>query len=207
MLAGLAKKNAKFYIINANKLAMECHMGRHTNTILQSAFFKLNPQIMPFEKSLELMKDSARHTYARKGEDVVNANIAAIDAGSTGLVEVAVKPEWADLTYDKSLITKTGDEYFDNNLQRINALEGYDMPVSSFMKYGVLDGSIPENVAFREKRNIAAQVPAWDSAKCVECGKCAFACLRRLRRMYHSLPGKGSHSSGSQHSAQPGQGR
>lgn len=176
MLAGLAEKKAKFYIIDANKLAAECHMGRHTNTILQSAFFKLNEQIMPYEKSLELMKDSARHTYARKGDDVVNANISAIEAGSSGLVEVEVKPEWANLTYNKSLITPTGDEYFDNNLQRINALEGYDMPVSSFMKYGVLDGSIPENVSFREKRNIAAQVPEWDADKCVECGKCAFAC-------------------------------
>ena len=150
---------------------------------------------MPFEKSLELMKDSARHTYARKGEDVVNANISAIDAGSTGLVEVAVKPEWADLTYDKSLITKTGDEYFDNNLQRINALEGYDMPVSSFLKYGVLDGSIPENVAFREKRNIAAQVPAWDSAKCVECGKCAFACPHATIRPFLLTPEEAANAS------------
>ncbi len=176
MLAGLAKKHAKFYIIDATKLAIETHMGRHTNTILQSAFFALNEQIMPYAKSLELMKDSARHTYARKGEDVVNNNCAAIDKGNEGLVKVDVKPEWADLEYPAELFEKTGDEYFDNNLQRINALEGYDMPVSSFMKYGVLDGSIPENVAFREKRNIAVQVPHWDAAKCIQCGKCAFAC-------------------------------
>ena len=163
-------------------------MGRHTNTILQSAFFKLNEQIMPYEKSVELMKDSARHTYARKGEDVVNNNIAAIDRGKSGLVEVTVKPEWADLTYDKSLIVKTGDEYFDNNLQRINALEGYDMPVSSFLKYGVLDGSIPENVSFREKRNIAAQVPVWDAGKCIECGQCAFACPHATIRPFLMTP-------------------
>ena len=91
MLASLAKKNAKFYIINATKLAEETHMGRHTNTILQSAFFALNEQIMPYEKSLELMKDSARHTYARKGEDVVNNNCAAIDKGNEGLVKVDVQ--------------------------------------------------------------------------------------------------------------------
>lgn len=188
MLAGLAKKHAKFYIINANAIAQETHMGRHTNTILQSAFFALNEQIMPYDKSMELMKDSARTTYARKGEDVVNNNIAAIDRGKSGLVEVTVKPEWADLTYDKSLIVKTGDEYFDNNLQRINALEGYDMPVSSFLKYGVLDGSIPENVAFREKRNIAAQVPTWDVDKCVECGKCAFACPHATIRPFLMTP-------------------
>ncbi len=188
MLAGLAKKHAKFYIINANQIAQETHMGRHTNTILQSAFFALNEQIMPYSKSMDLMKDSARHTYARKGEDVVNNNIAAIDRGQSGLVEVTVKPEWADLTYDKSLIVKTGDEYFDNNLQRINALEGYDMPVSSFLKYGVLDGSIPENVSFREKRNIAAQVPTWDANKCVECGKCAFACPHATIRPFLMTP-------------------
>jgi len=176
MLASLAAKKANFYIINATKLAQETHMGRHTNTILQSAFFALNEQIMPYEKSLELMKDSARHTYARKGEDVVNNNCAAIDKGNEGLVKVEVKPEWKDLPYEASLIVKTGDEYFDNNLQRINALEGYDMPVSSFLKYDVLDGSIPENVAFREKRNIAVQVPGWDASKCVACGQCAFAC-------------------------------
>ena len=176
MLAALADKKANFYIINATKLAQETHMGRHTNTILQSAFFALNEQIMPYETSVELMKDSARHTYARKGEDVVNNNCNAIDKGKEGLVKINVDPAWSNLSYDKSLIVKTGDEYFDENLQRINALEGYQMPVSSFMKPEVIDGSIPENVSFREKRNIAAQVPAWDASKCIECGQCAFAC-------------------------------
>ncbi len=176
MLAALADKKANFYIINATKLAQETHMGRHTNTILQSAFFALNEQIMPYETSVELMKDSARHTYARKGEDVVNNNCNAIDKGKEGLVKIDVDPAWSNLSYDKSLIVKTGDEYFDENLQRINALEGYQMPVSSFMKPEVIDGSIPENVSFREKRNIAAQVPAWDASKCIECGQCAFAC-------------------------------
>ena len=176
MLAALADKKANFYIINATKLAQETHMGRHTNTILQSAFFALNEQIMPYDTSVELMKDSARHTYARKGEDVVNNNCNAIDKGKEGLVKVEVDPAWSNLPYDSSLIVKTGDEYFDSNLQRINALEGYQMPVSSFLKPEVIDGSIPENVSFREKRNIAAQVPTWDAAKCIECGQCAFAC-------------------------------
>ena len=184
MLAGLAKKHAKFYVIDATKLAIQTHMGRHTNTILQSAFFALNEQIMPYDTAVELMKDSARHTYARKGEDVVKNNCDAIDTGKSGLVQVTVKPEWADLEYPDSLFEKTGDEYFDNNLQRINALEGYDMPVSSFMKYGVLDGTIPENVSFREKRNIAVQVPAWDSAKCVECGSCAYVCPHATIRAF-----------------------
>lgn len=175
MLAELAQKHAKFFIINATKLAIETHMGRHTNTILQSAFFKLNEQIMPYSKSLELMKDSARHTYARKGEDVVNANIAAIEKGESGLVEVPVKPEWADLEAEP-LFTATGDAYYDGFVQKINALEGENMKVSEFAKPELLDGSLHENVSFREQRNIAAEVPAWDAAKCIECGKCAFAC-------------------------------
>ncbi|MBR2668547.1 MAG: pyruvate:ferredoxin (flavodoxin) oxidoreductase [Solobacterium sp.] len=188
MLAGLAKKHAKFYIIDATKLAIQTHMGRHTNTILQSAFFALNEQIMPYDTAVELMKDSARHTYARKGEDVVKNNCDAIDTGKSGLVQVEVKPEWANLEYEDALFAKTGDAYFDNNLQRINALEGYDMPVSSFLKYGVLDGSIPENVSFREKRNIATAVPTWDAAKCVECGKCAFACPHATIRPFLMTP-------------------
>lgn len=175
MLAELAQKHAKFFIINATKLAIETHMGRHTNTILQSAFFKLNEQIMPYSKTLELMKDSARHTYARKGEDVVNANIAAIEKGESGLVEVPVKPEWADLEAEP-LFTATGDAYYDGFVQKINALEGENMKVSEFAKPELLDGSLHENVSFREQRNIAAEVPAWDAAKCIECGKCAFAC-------------------------------
>ncbi len=176
MLASLAKKNAKFYIINATKLALETGMGRHTNTILQSAFFKLNEQIMPYEKSLALMCDSARHTYARKGDDVVNANIAAIEKGSEGLVEVTVKPEWAELDTSAPLYEATGDAHYDNWVQKINGLEGENMKVSEFTTADVIDGSIPENISFVEKRNIAAEVPAWDAAKCVECGKCAFAC-------------------------------
>jgi len=184
MLAELAQKHANFYIIDATKLAIQTHMGRRTNTVLQSAFFALNEQIMPYAKAVELMKASAKKTYASKGDDVVKNNCDAIDTGKSGLVKVEVKPEWADLQYPAEMYEKTGDEYFDNNLQRINALEGYDMPVSSFTKYGVLDGSIPENVSFREKRTIAVTVPSWDASKCVECGTCTYVCPHATIRQF-----------------------
>ncbi len=176
MLKGLADKKAKFFIINANAIARETHMGTHTNTILQSAFFKLNEQIMPYAKSLALMEDSARTTYARKGEDVVNNNIAAINKGHEGLVEVAVDPAWSELPTKSALYELTGDDYYDNYVQKINALEGYDMKVSEFLNPDIIDGSMKEDISFIEKRNIAAYVPEWNADKCIQCGQCAFAC-------------------------------
>ena len=169
MLAQLAKKEAKFYIIDATKICAEIGMGRRTNTTLQSAFFALNEQIMPYDKALDLMKYMAKKTYSRKGEDVVAMNYKAIDAGKAGLVEIPVKPEWADLEYDANLFEKTGDAYFDNHVQMINALNGYDLPVSNFLKYGLPDGSLQPNVSFREKRTIAVQVPKWNPENCIQC--------------------------------------
>ncbi|MBR2809368.1 MAG: pyruvate:ferredoxin (flavodoxin) oxidoreductase, partial [Erysipelotrichaceae bacterium] len=175
MLAGLAKKQAKFYIIDATAIAKKTGMGRHTNTILQSSFFALNEQIMPYAKAVELMKYMAEKTYARKGQEVVENNWKAIDEGKGGLVEVTVKPEWADLPYDVNR-KSTGDEYFDVHVQGINSLEGYDLPVSNFTKYDLLDGSIQNNISFKEKRTIAVAVPKWNPDNCIQCGFCSFVC-------------------------------
>lgn len=173
--AQLAKKKAKFYIINATKIAQEIGMGRRTNTILQSAFFALNEQIMPLSQSVDLMKASAKKSYSKKGDAVVELNYKAIDAGKDGLVEVMVDPSWADLPFDATR-KLTGDEYFDNHVAVINGLEGYDMPVSAFANDFLLDGSIRNNVAFKEKRTIATQVPAWNEENCIQCGICSFVC-------------------------------
>ncbi len=175
MLAGLAKKNAKFYIIDATKIALEIGMGRRTNTILQSAFFALNEQIMPYDKAVELMKYMAEKTYSKKGDDVVALNFKAIDEGKSGLIEIEVKPEWASLPYDKSRVL-TGDEYFDIHVMGINSLDGYDLPTSNFTKYGLADGSIKNGISFKEKRTIAIQVPTWNPDNCIQCGFCSFVC-------------------------------
>ena len=174
MLKGLAQKNVNFYIIDANKIAAEIGMGRRTNTTLQSAFFALNEQIMPYEKSLELMKYMAKKSYSKKGEEVVQMNYKAIDAGKSGLVKIDVKPEWADLYVNPN--PTTGDDYFDQHLTVINNLEGNDLPTSHFTKFNLLDGSIRNEVSFAEKRNIAAMVPAWDASTCIQCGNCAMVC-------------------------------
>ena len=180
--ARLAKANAKFYIINATQIAMDIGMGRRTNTILQSAFFALNEQIMPLETSVDLMKKFAKKSYGKKGDEIVQLNYKAIDAGKDGIVEVPVDPAWADLPFG-SLRKETGDDYWDNYAGRINALEGYDMPVSTFAKYS-LDGSMRSNAAYNEKRAIAAMVPDWNAENCIQCGFCSFVCPHATIRTF-----------------------
>ena len=147
--AGLAKKNAKFYVIDANKIAQEIGMGRHTNTILQSSFFKLNPDIMPYEQALDWMKKLAKKTYGRKGEEVVKLNYLAIDKGAEGLREVAVDADWAKLD-PKRKAKLSGDDYFDTFVTPIEELEGYDIPVSRFLEDELLDGTMQNNVTFKQ---------------------------------------------------------
>lgn len=121
---------------------------------------------MPYEKAVELMKYMAKKSYSKKGDEIVQLNYKAIDQGKNGLVEIEVKPEWAELSYDSGR-KLTGDEYFDNHVMAINSLEGYDLPVSNFMKYDILDGTIHNSVSFKEKRTIAVQVPTWDPNNCI----------------------------------------
>ena len=184
MLSQLAHKHAQFYIIDATGIAQGHNLGRHTNTILQASFFALNEQIMPYSTATEHMKESVRKTYARKGADVVQNNLDAIDQGKLGLVRVGLSEKWLAFDPSASLYQKTGDAYFDENVLEMNALEGDRMPVSKFLNHGILDGSLPGNITFREKRNIAAFVPKWDAEKCIECGKCAFACPHATIRSF-----------------------
>ena len=169
----LADKHAKFYIINANKIAGEIGMGRRTNTILQSAFFALNEQILPIEEAVTKMKEMAKKSYSNKGENIVQANYKAIDAGKDAIEEVTVDPEWSNLTV-LPLRKPTGDDYFDNFVAPINALEGYDLPTSAFLDK--LDGTMQNGVAIKEKRAIAIQVPRWEKDNCIQCNQCAMVC-------------------------------
>lgn len=175
MKVQLAKANAKFYIIDATDIAQEIGMGRRTNTILQSAFFALNEQIMPYDKAVVLMKEMAQKTYGKKGDEIVKLNWLAIDEGKKGLVEVPVDPAWADLKVNDTH-EKTGDTYFDEHVAVINRLEGNDMPVSAFTKFDLLDGSLRNNVSFKEKRQSASFVPTWNKDNCIQCNFCSYVC-------------------------------
>lgn len=179
----LADKHAKFYVIDANKIALEIGMGRHTNTILQSSFFYLNPQIMPYEEANAWMKKFAAKTYAKKGQDIVDLNYKAIDSGTEGLREVKVDPAWTELSLNKNIKT-TGDDYWDQYVSIIGNLDGYDLPVSTFRKWELEDGTMENNITFREKRAIADRVPLWHKENCIQCNQCAFVCPHATIRAF-----------------------
>ncbi len=170
----LAKKHAKFYIINAVDLAVQIGLGRRTNTIMQSAFFKLNEHIMPYEKAQELMKKYAAKTYAKKGEAIIKLNYDAIDAGASGLVEIEVKDSWANLTPETKTVDLNRPEFVREIADVINAIEGDSLPVSAFKKYP--DGHMINGSAAYEKRGVANDVPSWISENCIQCNQCAFVC-------------------------------
>lgn len=172
----LASKNARLFIIDATEIAQDIGMGRRTNTILQSAFFALNENILPYKNAVKFMKEAAKKSYGKKGNDVVEANYKAIDRGKEGLVEIPVDPSWIELSpeYAKRV---TGDEYFDNFVTPIARLEGYDLPVSTFAEDSLLlGGELRNGVAIKEKRNIAVQVPRWIEENCIQCNRCAYVC-------------------------------
>ena len=171
----LATKKAKFYVIDANKIASEIGMGRHTNTILQASFFYLNQDIMPYDDANHWMKKFAEKSYAKKGQDVVELNWKAIDAGTSGLREVKVNPDWAKLS-PKVESKLTGDDYFDSYVAVMGNLGGDDLPVSKFMEYELLNGTMRNDITFREKRSIADRVPLWHPEACIQCNQCAFVC-------------------------------
>ncbi len=180
----LAQKHAKFYVIDANKLAAECHMGRHTNTTLQAAFFKLSPSIMDYEEAEKWMKKFAEKSYAKKGMDIVKNNWDAIDAGPKGLRQIAIDPAWINLPYNKVTAIDSKDTYYDEYVEVIDRLDGDELPTSAFTKHELLDGTMNENITFRQKRAIADRVPVWNPTYCIECNQCAFVCPHATIRPY-----------------------
>ncbi|MCI5744812.1 MAG: pyruvate:ferredoxin (flavodoxin) oxidoreductase [Erysipelotrichaceae bacterium] len=177
----LAEKKAKFYIINATAIAAKIGMGRRTNTILQSSFFKL-ANIMPYDEAVEYMKAAAKKSYSKKGEEIVKMNYVAIEKGGQ-VKRVSVKPEWKNLVVNP--VKKPGiSEYFDEYATEINDLRGYDLPVSAFLKGDLLKGSMEANTTYFEKRNIATEVPHWHSENCIQCGNCVIVCPHATIRAF-----------------------
>ncbi|URM52837.1 pyruvate:ferredoxin (flavodoxin) oxidoreductase [Mycoplasma sp. SG1] len=185
----LAVKKIKFYIIDAGKIAREIGIPGKTSTIMQSAFFKLNENLMKYDDSIKAMKYFAEKAYGSKGRKVVEINFQAIDLASRNVFEVKVDPEWANLevNFTKSLFTKTKDKYIDEYVKPIFYLEGNEMPVSKFQKSGSLnmvDGSLRSDSVFKLKRKSAEMVPRWIPEKCIQCNRCAIVCPHATIRAF-----------------------
>ncbi len=180
----LADKKAKLYVIDAVNLAREIGLGQRTNTIMQSAFFKLNEQIMPYEEAKELMKKYAYDSYISKGAAVVELNYKAIDLGAEGLKEIKVDPAWSNLVPEEARVKEGLPKFVIGLANPVNALKGYDLPVSAFDGYE--DGTMDNGSASYEKRYIASFVPAWIKENCIQCNQCSFVCPHAVIRPFLS---------------------
>ena len=178
-----AKNNITVYYINATQIAQEIGLGNRTNTILQSAFFRITG-VIPVDLAVEQMKKFIVKSYGKKGEDVVNKNYAAVDRGGE-YQKLAVDPAWANLPDDE--VEANEDPAFINNIVRpINAQDGDLLPVSAFKDNA--DGTWEQGTARYEKRGVATFVPEWNPENCIQCNKCAYVCPHAAIRPFVLTP-------------------
>ena len=169
----LAQKKIKFYTIDAVKIAKEIGLGSRTNIILQAAFFKLT-EIIPLNQAVTYMKQAVEKSYGKKGEEVVRMNVAAIDCGMKGIVEVSVPKIWADLEEECLPDEKDVPDFVRDIMRPVNALMGDSLPVSVFA--GREDGSVPLGTSKYDKRGTSSEVPRWNPQLCLQCSRCSFVC-------------------------------
>ena len=170
----IGKKNISLYIINATKIAAEIGLGGRTNTILQSAFFKITG-IIPYEDAVTYMKKAIDKSYGKKGENVVKMNYAAVDRGGE-YIKVNVPAEWKEITgkFENPNKDRLAPEFVKQIADVVNAQCGDQLPVSAFKD--AADGTIPDGTAAYEKRGVAVYVPEWKAENCIQCNTCAFVC-------------------------------
>ena len=173
----IARNNIQLYTINAIDLAIQIGMGKRNNTILQSAFFSL-AKIMPEEDAIRYMKEKAKASYMKKGQDVVEMNYKAIDLGATAYVKIDVPADWADAVDEAPAKELTGRpatvKMVRDILTPVGKMDGDSLPVSAFVDHA--DGTFELGASAYEKRGVAVSVPEWDSAKCIQCNQCAYVC-------------------------------
>ncbi len=173
----IAKNNIQLYTINAIDLAIEIGMGKRNNTILQSAFFTL-AKVMPQEEAIGYMKEAAKKSYLKKGQDIVDMNYKAIDLGASAFKKIDVPADWANAVDNKAAAEKTGKadlvKMVSNILDPVGKMDGDSLPVSVFM--GHADGQFELGASAYEKRGVAVSVPTWDATKCIQCNQCSYVC-------------------------------
>ena len=173
----IARNNIQLYTIDAIDLAIEIGMGKRNNTILQSAFFSL-AKVMPEEEAIAYMKEKAKASYLKKGQDVVDMNYKAIDLGATAYKKIDVPADWADAVDTKEPKQLKGKpelvKMVKDILEPVGKMDGDSLPVSAFVNH--VDGQFELGAAAYEKRGVAVSVPTWDAEKCIQCNQCAYVC-------------------------------
>ena len=173
----IARNNIQLYTIDAIDLAIEIGMGKRNNTILQSAFFSL-AKVMPEEEAITYMKEKAKASYLKKGQDIVDMNYKAIDLGATAYKKIDVPADWANAVDTKPAKELKGKpelvKMVKDILEPVGKMDGDSLPVSAFVDH--VDGQFELGAAAYEKRGVAVSVPTWDSAKCIQCNQCAYVC-------------------------------
>lgn len=181
----IADNNIQLYTINAIDKAIEIGMGKRTNTILQSAFFKL-ADVMPIDEAVDFMKQAAKKSYSKKGDAVVEMNYKAIDAGVDAVHKVEIPESWKNPAPDAAKAEKTGRpevvSMVNKLLDPISKMDGDSLPVSAFK--GIEDGQFETGASAYEKRGTAVTVPEWDAEKCIQCNNCAFVCSHATIRPF-----------------------
>jgi len=168
----LAENNINVYIINATEIAEEIGLGNRTNTIMQSAFFKI-ANVIPYNQAVDEMKKAIVKTFSKKGEDIVKMNHTAVERGGQ-VTKINIPAEWATIEVKKVEDTRNIPDFIKNVVEPINAQKGDDLPVSSFV--GREDGTFPAGTTRYEKRGVAVHVPEWLPDNCTQCNQCAYVC-------------------------------
>ena len=176
----MADNDIQFYIINATVIAEKIGLGGRTNTIMQSAFFKVS-EVIPYEQTVMEMKDAIKKTYGRKGEEIVRMNNAAIDAGDE-VIRVDIPAEWKNIEVKPKEVDTSVPEFIREIVFPINSQKGDDLPVSAFL--GREDGTFPPGTTAYEKRGIAVHVPEWLPENCIQCNQCAYVCPHAVIRPF-----------------------
>ena len=171
----IAENNIEFYTLNAVKIAQEIGLGGRINMIMQSAFFKI-ANIIPIEDAIKYLKDAVVTSYSKKGENIVRMNHDAIDRGLDSIVKITVTDSWKNSKDENVEETKAVPEFIKDIVVPINRQEGDKIPVSTFIKHNMDDGTFMHGTSAYEKRGIAVNVPEWDKDKCIQCNQCSFVC-------------------------------
>lgn len=176
-----AHKQIQLFVIDATSVAGEIGLGGRTNTILQASFFKIT-KVIPLEDAVTYMKEAIRKSYGRKGEDVVNKNFAAVDAGIAKLRRVEIPAAWADAKTERIPDDDSLPAFIRKIVNPVNRMKGDNIPVSDFAEWA--DGTMPQGSTKYEKRGIAVRIPVWDASKCIQCNQCSYVCPHACIRPY-----------------------